>query len=749
MAWRGGEVIALDTAREAVVTAQQIPDQSDGRSLREYFDILSKRRWVVLSFFLFVVLGTAGWLWQQPRIYKAFATLEIDPSAPRILGSGVQEVGESSAAVQFQSKDFYETQFQIMSSRTVAQRVVEKLGLANDADFLGVARMRDPKERAASMKNVDAALLLQGEVHVDPVHDSRIAKVSVEDTSPERAMRIANTLAEAYIEYNMERKADTTRDASIWLEEQLGTLKTKMEDSEVSLHEFKKDHDILTASFEDKQSISSQRLLALNDALTRVRTRGAELDARLHSLADAKKALDHGDADPIESVPSIAQSAVVDQLHLTRLGLAEDQAVASEHYLENHPKRKEIDTRLSEVNGELKREIAKLVRESETEAREVKETEHALEALISGAKREAFTVNEYEIDYNRFKREAENNERLYELVLNRFKDVDLSGRLRTNNVQMLDAAQVPRIPVKPNKTVVMIIATIIGLLGGVGLALLFEYLDNTIKTHDDVERYLNAPFLGIMPSIRETGQDQLSPAERGRNRDLHSHRRPKSSVAECVRAVRTNLLFMTPDKPLKRLLITSSGPQEGKTTFVSNLAITMAQSGSRTLLVDTDMRRPRIHRAFGLPNDAGVSTLMLQSARVEDVVKETVIPNLYVLPCGPIPPNPSELLHTLRFKQILDELDNKFDRIIFDSPPIAAVTDGLIIAGSVDGVVMVVKAGRTVGEMALRTKQSLDDVKARLFGVVINDLDLERRGYGYYYYYQRYGYYYGEKQSEA
>jgi capsular exopolysaccharide synthesis family protein len=250
-----------------------------------------------------------------------------------------------------------------------------------------------------------------------------------------------------------------------------------------------------------------------------------------------------------------------------------------------------------------------------------------------------------------------------------------------------------------------------------------------------------------MPSIRETGQEGLTPAEVGRNRDLHSHRRPKSSAAECVRAVRTNLLFMTPDKPLKRLLITSSGPQEGKTTFVSNLAITMAQSGSRTLLIDTDMRRPRIHRAFGLPNDAGVSTLMLQSVRIEDVVKETIIPNLFVLPCGPIPPNPSELFHTARFKQLLDELDTKFDRIIFDSPPIAAVTDGLIIAGSVDGVVMVVKAGRTVGEMAVRTKQSLDDVKARIFGVVINDLDLERRGYGYYYYYQRYGYYYGEKQS--
>jgi capsular exopolysaccharide synthesis family protein len=206
---------------------------------------------------------------------------------------------------------------------------------------------------------------------------------------------------------------------------------------------------------------------------------------------------------------------------------------------------------------------------------------------------------------------------------------------------------------------------------------------------------------------------------------------------------------MTPDQPLKRLLVTSSDPQEGKTTVATNLAITMAQSGSRTLLIDTDMRRPRIHRAFGLPNDAGMSNLIVGQMRPDEVIKETVVPNLYVLPCGPIPPNPAELVHTQRFKQLLVELDGKFDRIILDSPPVAAVTDALILSDEVDGVVLVVKAGRTMREVVLRTKQSLDDVNARIFGVVMNDVDLERRGYGYYYYYQRYGYYYGEKPSEA
>ena len=390
-----------------------------------------------------------------------------------------------------------------------------------------------------------------------------------------------------------------------------------------------------------------------------------------------------------------------------------------------------------------------MVQAEEAEFREVADTERQLGALIAGAKRESFELNRRQIDFSKLKREQDNNQRLYDIVLARLKDTELFGHQANNNVSVLDAALVNRSPVKPNRKTVVVIAVIIGLIGGLGLALFFEYLDNTVKTHDDIEKFLGVSFLGLVPSIREQGQENLTKAESGRNRDLHSHRRPKSSVAECVRSIRTNLLFMTPDTHLKRLLITSAGPQEGKTTVATNIAITMAQSGSRTLLVDTDMRRPRIHRAFGIVNDSGMSSLIVGQAKPEDVIRETIVPNLYLLPCGPVPPNPAELLHTQRFKQIVQELDGMFDRVIFDSPPVGAVADALILSGDVDGVVIVVKAGRTVREVALRTKMSLDDVNARIFGVVMNDVDLERRGYGYYYYYQRYGYYYGEKPSEA
>lgn len=742
-----GEVIPIDQARE---TPGIVPSEAPSvMTLRDYAAILHKRRWVVAVFFAVAVGGAGLWLYREPRIYRAVSSLEINPMAPRYLGTGVQDVAESGTTMYWQTKEFFETQYQIIRSRAVARRVSDKLGLASDLDFTGVAKIKDPAKQRAALATADPVQRLQGMIRVEPVKDSRIVRLAVEDTDRERAARISNAYGEAYIEHVLDKKLDTTRAASLWLADQLDDLKKKLESSEVGLHHFKRENDILTASFEDKQSISSQRLLALNDALTKARTRRAELESRRRTLVEAKKRAVEGDAAAFDSVAAVAQSGLVGQLKLRLIALTEEREELASRYLDKHPKLLGVDERLTEITRTVDREIGKIVSALDNEFREAADTEQQLVALIDGAKREAFEVNKREIDYVKLKREQENNQRLYDLVLQRLKEAELTGMLRTSTVQLLDAALVPSSPVKPNRRVVMMLAVILGLLGGIGLGLFFEYLDNTVKTHDDVEKYLQLPFLGIVPSINEKGQAQLPAAERGRNRDLHAHRRPKSSVAECIRAVRTNLMFMTPDKPLKRLLVTSSGPQEGKTTVAVNLAIAFSQAGSRVLIVDTDMRRPRIHRAFGLANDAGVSTLMLQSARLEDVVQETAVPNLFLLPCGPIPPNPAELIHTARFKQLLLELDAKYDRVIFDSPPVAAVTDALILSGEVDGVVMVAKAGRTVRELAMRTRQALTDVNARIFGVVLNDLDLERRGYGYYYYYQRYGYYYGEKPSEA
>src|SRR5262249_18647087 len=233
-------------------------------------------------------------------------------------------------------------------------------------------------------------------------------------------------------------------------------------------------------------------------------------------------------------------------------------------------------------------------------------------------------------------------------------------------------------------------------------------------------------------------------------RALYVQRQPKSAVAECCRAIRTNLLFMSPDQPFKTMLVTSSGPQEGKSTAVASLGIAMAQSGNRVLVVDTDMRRPRLHKAFGVANEVGVTSLLVSESSVDASLKSTEVPGLFVLPCGPIPPNPAELLHTQTFSELLKRLSAKFDRVILDSPPLAAVADAAILGTQVDGVVLVVKARHTPREMAIRGVRSLQDINAKIFGVVLNNVDLEDPKYGdYYYAYRRYGYYQSEGKNEA
>jgi len=321
--------------------------------------------------------------------------------------------------------------------------------------------------------------------------------------------------------------------------------------------------------------------------------------------------------------------------------------------------------------------------------------------------------------------------------------MDLSAMLKANNVRVLDAAKISRIPIKPDVRRNLSLAAVLGLLVGVGFAFLLELQDRSIKGHQDIEA-LGLNFLGLVPSI--PGGDLTHP----QSRDLYIQQQPKSTVAECCRTIRTNLLFMSPEKPAKRIVVTSAGPQEGKTTTLISMGITLANGGQRVLLVDSDMRRPRLHKSFGVPNSLGLSSLIVGEGSLEEAIKSTTIPGLFVLPSGPVPPNPAELLHTERFKALARELGEKFDRVLFDSPPVGAVTDPLVLANQMDGTLLVAKMLRTNKDLAERAAKSLKDANARVLGVVLNDVDLEKRQYGYYLgYYYSYGRYYGEGKSKA
>jgi len=713
--------------------------------LHAYWRTILRRRWLVIPFFLAVVLLTAIVTLRQTRIFDATCTIIIDLSAPKVFDKeSVQEVVESGSGGYWYSKEFYETQYKVLTSRTVAQRVVDRLQLGQNLRYLGLDRVGDPVEVEKLKAKLDPVAILLKNLKVEPVKDSRIVRLRYEDPDPQLAAQIANTLAESYIAENLSVKTVTTQNASEWLEGQLADLEKKLDESGKTLFEFKKAHDIVATSWEDRQSMVTSRLNQINDALTRARVRRAELQARNDAIQAVSESLDQA-GTAVEALQPVQASTAIQMMKIRFVETRAECADLRSRYGEDHPRLQACEKKLAETRQGMRDEIKTALNAARQEFQETQKTERNLLALLSETKTDAFGLNQYERDYLELKRTYDNNQRLYELVLKRLKDTGVSGMLQVSNVRILDRALPADRPVRPNIIRNLALAILLGLVGGLGLAFGAEALDQSITSQQQVEERLGLTFLGIIPSIER--------AKDGTAQDLVVHTHPKSAVAECLRAVRTNLLFMSPEKPLKTIMVTSSGPQEGKTTTATSLAITMAGSGSRVLLVDADMRRPRVHRIFGLENRSGLSSLILGEGAMASVIQRSPVPGLDVLPCGPVPTNPAELLHTAAFQRLLAEMATRYDRVIIDSPPVGVVADAVVVGTQVDGVLVVLKAGKTSRHSARLAVNQLHDVKAPIFGAVLNDLDLQDQKYGQYAYYYQYGYYdggqAGEKAREA
>jgi succinoglycan biosynthesis transport protein ExoP len=539
----------------------------------------------------------------------------------------------------------------------------------------------------------------------------------------------------------MSQKLKLTENASKWLDERRDSLSDSTKASELALYTFRRQSDMLSTSIDDRSTMVSSRLTSTSSALTDVQLRIAGLRARAAAIRSVQQTQGAQDRLWAEALPAARENTTLAKYKERVLTLRNDCTDLGSRYLEGHPKLIECKDKLASAENEFARELSNLVVSTEAELKEAVEKERNLQAMFNEVKGEAFELEKKKLELDRLKSESENVKRQYDSVFKRLKDIELSGLLRTSNIRGLDSARPMMGPIRPNVPQGVLMGIIAGLVLGLGLALMLEFMDSSVTSQQEIEERLGLTFLGFVPSI------PVSDVEL-ENKDLHIHREPKSLIAECTRSIRTNLLFMSPDKPFKRILVTSSGPQEGKSTTAINLGITMAQSGSKVLIVDTDMRRPRIHKAFGVPNDVGVSSLVVGEGKFEDAIKSTEIAGLFVLPCGPIPPNPAELLHTKAFDELLTQLGGRFDRIILDSPPVGAVADALVLATQVDGVVVVLKAGKTNRDLAQRTVRALRDVQARIFGAVLNDVDLERSKYGDYYYGYAYRYYgYGEKKA--
>lgn len=723
---------------EVEETPNEAPEANEpALDVMQYVRAVWRRKWLIVGITaVMVLLGTLHTL-RQPKIYSASTSLIIDVAAPRVLDTDVKEVMGDERGNYWANKEYYTTQSEVITSRAVASRVVDRLGLQNNPAFLGVEHLQDEEARKKAMASIDAVTLVRSRINVIPSTNSRVVRIAVEDVDPKRAAMLANEVAEAYIAENLALKLKTTEGASGWLEARLNELGERADKSERGVYEFKRGADMLSMSVDSKNGTQqSTPKLAFDTymaGLIEVRTKMAALQARVEAMRQLRKSPSPEAEHWAEGLPEASEGSLRD----LRTKVLEQRTACVElagRYLAEHPKMQECQQKLAVTQQELRRSLDNLVRGAEMELAAAVNNERNLLSLVDKAKAEAFQVTEKQIQYERLNRDAENNQRLYELVLKRFKELELSGSLRFSNVRVLDQAIPNPKPIRPNTRSAVLLFLMLGLLGGVGVSLGLELLDASVASRADVEERLKLAFIGAMPPLQ---------AEDGGTADLFIHRHPRSPAAEMCRAIRTNLLFMSPDKPFRTVVVSSAGPSEGKSTSVINLGIAMAQTGTRVLLMDTDMRRPRLHRAFGVPDDMGVSSLVVGEGSLERAVKSTDVPNLFLLPCGPLPPNPAELLHTRAFSELLEKLKERYDCILLDSPPLGPVSDALVLSKQTDGILLVLKAGATHREQARRAIRSLRDVKARIIGALLNHVDLKGGKFGgdynAYTYYRGYG----------
>ena len=698
-------------------------------------DVVWKHKWLVAAFAVLVVAATTVYTRRQPKSYEATTQLVIDLTAPQYLSRGQQEVVSLGTGNSWNTREFFETQYRIIKSRMVAKKVVDRLSLGADLDFLGVEEIEDPEKRAKRLERADPEGILIAKLKVTPVADSHVVLIRVRDRDPERAARLADAVAEAYSEQNVGRKVSAAGEAVTWLRGQNDQVKQGVKKAEDALLEFKRDQDILSASLGDKQNLMG---LDLQDAARQLRE-ARQATSLLRAELDQVKQLSASEAQT--SVQAVLENGLIQRLKEQLVDHQNERSELLKKYLDKHPDVRTADDKIRRVKRRLELEVAGIRQSLARKYEAALKVERGLAGDVERIKREARGVRAHELTYKRLADDVESKKQLSVGLALRLKEAELQAESRANNVRVLDGALVPGVPVAPRLMLNLAVALVLSLVGGIGLAFLVDQLDSTVKNQEQLEREFGLTFLGIIPSIRSArsrGGRNEGPIE---NTDRYVLDNPNSTVAECVRTIRTNLLFMAPEREMRSIVVTSAGPREGKTCTCVNIGATMAMAGSRILLIDSDLRRPRLHKIFGMTNDRGLTNMVMDAdTQIEDMVCESGVDGMDVMCSGPLPPNPAELLHTKGFRRTLDRLLAAYDRIIFDSPPVVAVTDAQILGMQVDGAVVVVRAGLTTRPLLGKAVRLLSDVNVNILGCLLNNLDVTRRGYGHYYY-QYYGRY--------
>jgi succinoglycan biosynthesis transport protein ExoP len=712
--------------------------------LYDYLLILRKHQWLILSFMLAVVTIVAIATFRMQPVYVATARIEIDRENANILPFQ----GADSYDYMMDLDNYIETQSKILTSETLALQTIRNGGLTARPEF---SLSTGPSDAVtigslANQKRPPELGEFLGSLSVKRVPNSRLMDVSFESTDPQLAARIVNAHINTYIEQNFRSKYESTTQATTWLADQLGELKIKVQKSEDARIAYERQNQIWT--LDDKQNITSQRLADVNKELTEAQSERM----RKESLYEFAK------SGNLDAVPQVQGNAGLTDLIRKQTDFSQQYNDALAQYGPNFPKVQRLQAQLKEIDDSMEREKKKIVDILESDYREARQREALLTQALDQQKAETNQMAEKLVEYNILKREAEANKTLYEGLMTKLKETAISQGLRSSNIRVVDPAMIPSTPARPAKTRNVTLAFLVGLVGGIGLALMREYLDNTVKTPDDIETLARLPSLAVVPQF--AGSNGTSKKHRlmtglasnGHEKriELVAQHLPKSQMSEAFRALRTSILLSQADHPPQVILVTSALPREGKTTAAANLAVTLAQLGDSTVLVDADLRKPGVGRLLNLGGGkyAGLSSYLAGVSSLDLVtVPHPAIPNLAAIPTGPLPPNPADLLSSHKLADAIAELRKKFKFIVIDSPPIMAATDAVILSVQTDGVLLVVRSGETPKEAFTRTRDLLNSVKCRILGVVLNAVDSSAPDYYYSYRYYPYSYGYGPQET--
>lgn len=715
-------------------TAKPTPKEVN---LRDYWPVLFKHRWVVITSFLVVVTAVSIYSLTMIPVYRATTQVLIEKNNPNVLS--VQELVVMDPA----GTDFYQTQYKILESRSLAQDVIKRLDLAQHPEFKGKEKKLENAtlSEASSIPGpapVDDSAFVNtflSKLKIDPIRNSRLVNISFASTDPQLAAQMANALAQAYIDWNLGLRLKTQQNMSNFLDEQVKEARRKLDANEQALQQYREKYGVAVLSAkggkasEGEQDISRLKLIQINGQLVEASKNRIEAEIQYNNALEALK-----DPRKAESLPEVISNSAILAIKDQEVRLLRDRADKSEKFGPKHPIMFSLAQEIENLEKKKLQEISNIVDAMRTRYEVTLNQERSLQKALLRSQDETISRDKIAIQYQVLQQETESNRTLYDMLLKRLKETNVSEENRTVNIHVVDLAVAPKAPFEPRVKRNIFLAIAVGLSLGVGLAFFIEHMDNTVKTPDDLKKYFNLPYLGPVHHFKIEKPDLPQS-------DLIMLSDPKSSASESYRGIRTGILFSTSAGSPRSLLITSADAKEGKTITCSNLAIAMAQSGQKILMLDCDMHRPRFHKIFSLGNDRGLSNILVGDRDWREVKAPTSIPNLEIITSGPIPPNPADLIGSERMRALIKETTQAYDCILFDSAPVGAVTDPVILSRFVEGVVLVVKVGQTARERVSNSVRLLRDVQARVLGAVLNDINIGKNGY--YYYYQYY-HYYGE-----